>query len=35
MWDDQWENKWWPTTLREKDMARKSSNGGVHQAAAK
>ncbi len=34
MWDDQWENKkWWPTTLREKEAARKAANGTAHQAA--
>jgi len=32
-WDDQWENKWWPTTLREKEQLRKTSNG-AHQASA-
>ena len=35
MWDDQWENKWWPTTLREKELARKPSNGSHQPAAAK
>ena len=33
MWDDQWENKWWPTTLREKEQARKAANGTAHQGA--
>ena len=28
-----WDNKWWPTALREKEMARKASNGSAHQAA--
>ncbi len=35
MWDDQWENKWWPTTLTEKERARKPTNGSAHAAAAK
>ncbi|HVN30006.1 MAG TPA: LLM class flavin-dependent oxidoreductase [Candidatus Binataceae bacterium] len=34
MWDDQWENKWWPTTLREKEKAHKSTNGAAHQQAS-
>jgi alkanesulfonate monooxygenase SsuD/methylene tetrahydromethanopterin reductase-like flavin-dependent oxidoreductase (luciferase family) len=34
MWDDKWENHWWPTTLTEKDQRAKSANGGAHRAAA-
>ena len=33
MWDDKWENHWWPTTLNEKEKRTKSANGGAHPAA--
>ena len=32
MWDDKWENHWWPTTLNEKEKRAKSANGGAHPA---
>jgi len=34
MWDDQWENKWWPTTLSEKEKARKALDGAQQEASA-